>query len=73
MSQRTVKGTQRTPGCGQGEATNLIVCEDNVNMCPCLKRGRKTFVKLETEFILDVEFFWKVVLVELGMYDVPER
>jgi hypothetical protein len=37
------------------------------------KNKKFTFIELETEFIFYVQFFRKVVLVELRKYDVLER
>lgn len=37
------------------------------------KNKKFTFIELETEFIFYIQFFRKVVLVELRKYDVLER
>jgi len=36
------------------------------------RKKKKTFIKLEAEIILDIQFFREIVLVELRMYDIPE-
>jgi len=44
----------------------------HVNGCFAIEKKEKTFVKLEAEIILDIQFFREIVLVELRMYDIPE-